>query len=133
MKTQIIIATQDDDYANHLSANLAEHHSDIIDVSVCSTTHGIQEQLAAHKHDIALLEANMIDGIDLQSIQLPILLWSEETVVPSKAEDIAKLRKYTRISKIVSSMLELYARTSSNYSGEPGAKKANITAVWSPA
>ena len=158
MKTQLLVASQDHDYTDHLSLFLAEYHSDVIDVSVCSTVTNLHEQLNTRKFDIALLEAALIDGSDLASIHLPILLWSQadninhisdgSTMSKSTGDDkydlatqdnaklphgnIKRIKKYQRISIMVSSILELYAKSKASQCGME-TKIANITAVWSPA
>ena len=131
MKVQLLIATGDCAYAEHLSKILAENHEDTVDVCVCSTTEHLKEQLALRKFDVALLEASLIGETSLQTIHLPLLLWSEEDNTLSIPLELKKVRKYQRISSMVSNILELYSK------GLPDArgsflKKARITAVWSP-
>ena len=132
MKTQLLIATSDCDYAGHLSNILSEHHADALDVSTCSTAESLREHLTARSFDVALLEASMIDDMDLRSINLPLLLWPEDENIPGEPCEFKKIRKYQRISSIVSNVLELYSKESANERGSRS-KKARITAVWSPA
>jgi len=131
MKTQLLIATGDNDYAEHLSKGLSELHADVIDVSVCGSEEHLREQLKARKFDVALLESTMIEGLDLQSIRLPLLLWSENENQAWVPDGMKRVRKYQRISSIVSDVLELYAKRLANGRGE-STKKARVTAVWSP-
>ena len=131
MKTQLLIATSDCDYADHLSAVLAENHTDAIDVAVCSEAAHLQGQLAARKYDIALFEASMVGAVELHSIRLPLLLWSEDEDTTDMAVAYGKVRKYRRISSMVSEILELYAKGQASDSS-PNTKRARITAVWSP-
>jgi len=131
MKMQLLIATNDNDYAEHLSNTLAEYHSAAIDVSVCSTTELLKEQLDSRRFDVALLEPSMTEAVDLQSINLPLLLWSED-IAHENAVDCMKIRKYQRISTMVSNILELYSGCVSN-GRSVFTKKARVTVVWSPA
>ena len=132
MRIQLLIAVEDCDYAAHLSGVLAENHADSINVSVCSSPELLPEQLATRKFDVALLDMPMIGEADLQSIHLPLILWSEEDSAQGAPEDIKRIRKYRRISTMVSEVLELYARVMKNECGSYS-KKSRITAVWSPA
>ena len=132
MKIQMLIATTDRDYTDHLSNALAEHHSDAIEVSVSSEEKLLKEQLMARTFDIALLDSSMAWAAETQSIRLPLLLWSQddkECVVP---EEIKRLNKYQRVSSIVSSVLEMYSKELVKDRG-PDLKKAKISAFWSPA
>ena len=131
VKLQLLIATDDCDYADHLSNTLAGDHADAIEVSVCSSLENLHEHLDAREFDVALLEATMIESADMQSIHLPLLLWSEEGNIPNIPGEIKKIRKYQRISTMVSSILELYAGETASEC-DSCTKRAQITAVWSP-
>ena len=132
MRIQLLIAVEDSNYAGHLSGILAENHADAINVSVCSAPELLREQLKTRKFDVALLDAAMIGGADLQSIHLPLILWSEEESSRGAPEEIKKIRKYQRISLMVSEVLEHYAKVMENECGSYS-KKSRITAIWSPA
>jgi len=131
MKTQLLVATSDAEYAEHLSNMLSEHHSDVIDVSLCRSGEKLREQLKSRKYDVALLEEDMIWEGDLLSIRLPLVLWSENEFSSEVPDGIKKIRKYQRISSMVGEVLELYAKGLKNGCG-PCSKRARITAVWSP-
>ena len=131
MKTQLLVATGDIDYAEHLSNKLAECHSDVIDVSVCVSAEHLRERLLAGKYDVALLEADMIEEADLQAIRVPLALWSENEHFSEVPDGIKKIRKYRRISALVGEVLEHYAKSLKNGSGTHS-KRARVTAVWSP-
>ena len=131
MKTQLLIATDDCDYAGHLSNILAEKHADVFDVNVYSTVEHIREQLAVRKFDVALLECNMTEGLDLESVRLPLLLCSEDENTQDISGEFKKVYKYQRISSMVSNILELYAKVLTNEHGLY-LRRARITAVWSP-
>ena len=131
MKIQLLIATCDCEYAEHLSNIFTESHTDAIDVSVCSTAEHFQEQLANRKFDVALLEPPLICETVLKTVHLPLLLWSEEEKTQHIPGDYKKIRKYQRVSSMVSNVLELYAKSLPDAQGA-FSNKAHITAVWSP-
>ena len=131
MRIQLLIATDDCDYAEHLSCILAEDHADIMDVNVCGTTEHFNKQISSKQYDIALLDTSILYEADLQSIRLPLLLWSDNEYNKQISADIKKIRKYQRISNLVSSMLELYSKGLTNIRS-PESKRARITAFWSP-
>ena len=132
MRIKLLIAAADGDYAEHLSNTLSEKYSDAFVVSVCSTAELLADMLAYQKFDAALLEASLIEGVDLRLIQLPLLLWTESAHVSGAADECTKVRKYQRISSIACDILESCAKTS--FSGrDPISQRARITAVWSPA
>ena len=132
MLIKLLIAAGDCDYTEHLSAVITENHADAIDVSVCSSASRLREILAVGKFDAALLEASMIDNIDLQPIHIPLLLRSEDDDNSAVPEEFIKVRKYQRVSSMVSDILDICARQSKSESGAY-IKRAYITAVWSPA
>ena len=132
MRIKLLIATPDTDYSEHLSSRISERHADDVDVSVCSSAECLRDLLSERKFDAALLEAPVIDSVDLQNIQLPLLLWSEDGNTPDEAVTLTKIRKYQRVSSIVSGVLEHYAKVSNDGCGfDPD--KAHITAIWSSA
>jgi len=132
MRIKLIIASADDDYVGHLSNRISEFHSDVIDVTVCSSPERLLELLSSRKFDAAMLEASFIDNMDLSGIHMPLLLWTDDENTTDAQATLRKIRKYQRISSIVADMLEKYAKVSADRRGsEP--EKAQITAVWSPA
>ena len=131
MRTQLLIASEDSSYTDHLSDYLLEQHKTVFDVIVCSGEHNLQEQLASKKIDIALLEASMFANANLKSVHLPLLLWSEGDDCNEVPENITRIRKYQRISTMVSNVLEIYAKGLSKLRN-PDARRARISAFWSP-
>jgi len=135
MRVKLLIATSDNEYAKLISDNISEFHADAIDVSICSVLEGIQETLVKRKYNVALLDMEIINHIDTGLIHLPILLWPDneenENIVDLPAE-LEKIKKHQRISSIVATILERYARIS-GYRYGIASGQANITAVWSPA
>ena len=132
MRISLLIATDDIEYAEHLSNGVSERYSDVIDVSVCWTPQRLQELLDAQKFDVALLESSMIEVADLQSIHLPMILWDDSENAVDMPNEFRRIRKYQRISSIVANVLECYSKVSKN-SRIASLEKASVTAVWSPA
>jgi cellulose biosynthesis protein BcsQ len=132
MRVKLLVATIDEVYAKLISDNLSEHHVDIIDVSICSALDGLQEAVTKRGFNVALIDATMIEYVDISLIQMPMLLWSENEAIGDMQTGVGKINKYQRVSSIVATILERYAKVSKNRQ-EPDSKYANITAVWSPA
>jgi len=138
MRIKLLIATTDVDYAGHLSERISERYADAISVSVCSSQERMGEMLAAQRYDVALLEAPLTEVADPRCIHLPMLLWTEDGSDPvdpgnpGEPGTLKRISKYQRVSSIVASVIENFAKSST---GGPGADsgKARITAVWSPA
>ena len=131
MKMKLLIATKDNDYAELLSTVLSEKYTDTINVSICTTAELLRELLAEQCFDVALLEMSLIGDIDLRSIHLPLLLWTETEPFSDSSAELKKVRKYQRISSLVSNILESYSKVSTDTYG-PDSERAYITAVWSP-
>ena len=132
MKIKLLIATDDGSYAEHLSHQILEHHSDLIDVAVCKAPERLHEMLSAAVYDAALFEGQILGDADVSMVRLPIMLSGEgegETALP---REMATMRKYQRISTTVADILQRYAHVSTGARGA-GSEKASITAVWSPA
>jgi len=131
MRINLLVVTDDGDYAGHLSEYISEHHADMMNVNICSTPECLQELLPVQKFDAALLEPYMIKYVDLHAIHLPLLLWTDEESYAEAPEELKGIRKYQRISSIVASVVEQYAAVSTAGRGVDS-EKAHITAVWSP-
>ena len=129
MKVKLLIATDDTDYAEHLSNYIAEHYSDAITVTVCTMKERLKEVLRAQSFDIALFEPLMLKDADLGAIALPIALKTDES--SEELVQTSQMIKYQRISSIVTSLFTKSAEIS-KYTIGADAKKANVTAVWSP-
>lgn len=131
MKINLLIATCDDDYTEHLSNLLSDKYKDTFFVSVCSASQSLTDILSASGYDAALLEAPMIRDTDLSPIKLPLLLWDETDNGANTQKSHTIIKKYQRVSAIASMILEYYASFSAGECG-PDAGRAFITAVWSP-
>ena len=130
MKIKLLIASDDVDYVDHLSKRLTENYSDKVDVNICTSGDKLVELLKEHKYDAAMLEVSILDGVDLGNIQLPLVLWADETNATAP-ETLKKIPKYKRISSMLANVLEQYAKVSTS-SRCAELDKANVTAVWSP-
>lgn len=132
MKIQLLIATADHSYAEHLSRELSEKYADVFGVSVCSSGERLKDLLTAHSYEIALLEPDLADGADLNAIRLPLLLRDGTSTAEMPFGAGAAVSKYQRISKMIGEILGRYAEVSPG-GGSDCAQRAKITAVWSPA
>lgn len=132
MKIRLLIATDDDSYAEHLSNHISVHHPDLIEVSVCKAPGRLQEMLAETVYDVALFEGASIRDADMGAVRLPLMLYSEDEGGAAASGSFSTIRKYQRISTLVADVLQLYAHVSAGDRAD-GPDKASITAVWSPA
>ncbi|GHU93287.1 hypothetical protein FACS1894208_02510 [Clostridia bacterium] len=131
MKIQLLIATSDKDYANHLSGVLAENHTESFDVTVCSVAERLETLLTARSFDVALLDPTLIPESGVGSVRLPLLLWDTSESDGNIGVSFGKIRKYQRISRLSSDILEEYSKAAVGIANF-GSGKARITAVWSP-
>jgi len=135
MKINLLIATVDKEYANFISDNISEKHSNKIEVFECIGIEGYKGSVSKRKFDVALVDSSLVKSVDMSMINLPILLQTDYESSDISIENIAGLglmRKHQRISSIVDEVLERYSRISGSGS-KTDSKRANITAVWSPA
>jgi cellulose biosynthesis protein BcsQ len=136
MKIQLLIAIFDRDYADHLSGVLTEKHAESFEVTVCSAAERLDAILAARMFDVALFDSALISANGYAKVRVPLLL-SDGTEAGTEAdsdgtEEIVKIRKYRRISRISGDILEEFAKVAVGTSGLGGGK-ASVTAVWAPA
>ncbi|MDR1641521.1 MAG: hypothetical protein LBT59_17650 [Clostridiales bacterium] len=128
MKIQLLIASSDKDYTEHLSGTLAEKHAESFEISVCSEIDRIEPLLSARTYDVALIDPEFSLAAGLNKARSVLLLWDEFSSFGGG--DYPKIRKYQRISRIGSDILEEYSKSSIGRSGF-GYSKGKITAVWS--
>ena len=129
MKIQLFIAIDDSDYLDHLSQVLAEQYEDTFEVSACSLADRLKDITENHRFDVALLSPDMSKRVPLQMAKLTLILWDG-----TEREDLSGqnlIRKYQRISAIVSEILRQYAEVSNDRIGFQS-DRAYITAVWAP-
>lgn len=132
MKIQLLMAINDSDYAEHLSQSLTEQYADMFEVSICSANDRLKELTDIRRFEVALLSPGLTEYTNLQMIQLPLLLWDGMTAITTQEEALKKIRKYQRISGIISEILAQYAEVSDG-KGSFDDTQTHITAVWSPA
>lgn len=133
MKIQLLLATNDQDYAEYLYAMLAKHHADMFELSLCTHTANLSAMLEKRRYDVCLLEAQADEPYDLTRVQLVLLLQGAQSSIPEALSAYARIRKYQRISCIASTILERYAQVAKARSVLDDGPRARITAVWSPA
>lgn len=132
MKVQLLIAMSDKDYVDHITRELAERWADIFELSICTSEETVQNITRTKRYDIALLDAALAQQASLSRIRMPMLLWDGMTVINDPFDGVNRIRKYQRISSIVSCVLEKYAEISDSRQFLDDAK-AKTTVVWSPA
>jgi len=135
MRIKLLIATVDIEYAALLSDNISKNHTGTIEVSICSALEGIKEMLSNRKYNVALIDMEMIQHIDSNGVHMPMLLWSEDfdnENFDDLPKDMERIKKHQRVSSIVATIFEKYAKVSGSRAGLD-MKQARITAVWSPA
>lgn len=130
MKIQLLVAISDMDYASHFARVLAKAHGDLFEVALCTSVQKLDAMLENHLFDAALFSVDIGEACSLDHIRMPLLLQGEETLSET-VKSIGVVRKYQRISSIVSDILEQYAKIDSGSHGA-AAGKAQVTVVWSP-
>jgi len=129
MKLKLLIATSDNDYAEHLSSHLSDKHGDTFEIGVASKHDNFAELLKSNRYDVALLDIDFTTIAGLSAIRLPFLL-VDNSVVASGC-DLPQMRKYQRISFMVGDILETFAKENPGVQGM-STSGGRITAVWSP-
>lgn len=132
MKIQLLIAVSDIDYAEHLSSVLSESYEDVFEVGICSDPTRLEKVSASHRFDAALLDEQMAETEAADMVRMPIVLCDGSLPVGPRGRELKKIRKYQRISAIVSEVLSSYAEVSDDLNSFNDAP-AHITVVWSPA
>jgi len=131
MRIKLLIASLDAGYAGHLSAYISEHYADSIIVSVCSSYECLKAQDGV-KYDVALLDADIADKVDIESIGLPVLMVEDIAAAPESLPQLERICKFQRITSITAELLTKFAKVSKHSLGT-NSENAQITAVWSPA
>lgn len=131
MRIQLLIASEDKDYCQHLSRVLAERYADTFEVSICSTHDKLAATLTGHRYDVALLSVQMAQDAKLDKVTLPLLLW-DDAAAEWNGQELANVRKYQRISHLTGDVLGRYAKVAGR-KNLPDSDRVRICAVWSPA
>lgn len=124
MRIRLLIASKDHDYVEHLSRMLTEKHESVFEVTTYTTPDRLMETGRKGRFDIALLEREFITAVP--DVKLCFLLCTEDF---GSLNGMRTVRKYQRISQIVSQILEGYAEIS-DASGGTG--QARVSIVWAP-
>lgn len=132
MKIQLLIATNDHEYADHLYTVLSKRQADIFELGLCSSPANLDAMLLRRTYDICLLEPAEGVQYQLDRVRLPLILQDSHTAVPEELRGLPRVKKYQRISALVSDILNCYAEAARS-SELLGQTQAKITAVWSPA
>ena len=128
---KLLIASEDKDYADHLSRVLADKWADEFTVRVCSSAESLHDAMAGGTYDIALAEVGLITAADRDMVRMPFVLVDASGISTSLTEHMRPINKYQRISSMVQKMLGQYAEVAGDIS-KISSGKAHITAVWSP-
>ena len=130
MKIHLLVASDDNDYTEHLSNVLAENYSDVFELSIASSVQSLKEQLDRRQADLALVEPEFAPEADLSRVRLSVLLWDGMKPLDKPAQTMKRVRKYQRISSMVGGLLELYAEVFSDRAVEE--RLGKITVIWGP-
>ncbi|MCL2424923.1 MAG: hypothetical protein FWD05_01145 [Oscillospiraceae bacterium] len=131
MRIKLIVATEDINYSKQISDNISEFHADAIEISISNSAKGVQEMLSKRNYDVALADTLLINDINTDSVNMPLLLCSENDCFTNIPEGVGIINKHQRISSIVAVVFEQYAKISKGRNINSGT--TNITTVWSPA
>lgn len=130
MKIQLLVASGDSDYTEHLSNVLTENYADVFELSIASSVQSLIELLGRRQADLALVEPEFAQAVDLSRVRLSVLLWDGMKPLDKPVETMKRVRKYQRISSIAGSLMELYAEFFSSSTSEE--RLGRITVVWGP-
>jgi len=130
MKIRLLIATADKGYTDHLSNTISKRFADTLELSICSSIERLADLTSANRYDAALLDPDFVAAVEPGCIEVPFLL-IDELEHSFESGEMKRIRKYQRISAIAGQILESCAETGKRAGAD--AKKAQVTAVWSPA
>ncbi len=128
---RLLVVSSDIDYVEHLSRYIAKKYADEILPNICTNQESFRSLAESQNYDLALVEPQMFNGISMRRIRLPLVLHDATDPEASDGVDMTRINKYQRITSMIREMLELLAKVSPN--SEHLDKRAQITAVWSPA
>ena len=131
MRIRLLIGIADADYSNFLSDVLMDQYSETFDVSVCTTETRFLSTIDSGRMDVALADDSFLDALGNHPTNVMIFRIADKQN-SNISENIRSIKKYQRISNIMSTVIEQYAR----YSGKRVSddySKAKVTMVWSPA
>lgn len=70
MKIQLLVASGDSDYTEHLSNVLTENYADVFELSIASSVQSLIELLGRRQADLALMEPEFAQAVDLSRVRL---------------------------------------------------------------
>lgn len=131
MVLKIAIADKNEEYVERLLGVLEEYEE--LNISVFTDETALEQALMSRTFDVLLFDASVYNGYaNGNKKTLQILLLDEEKGVPEQFQNVRKIRKYQRISKIYQQILEVYAEVCGDMGTIVGQKKTAIIAVYSP-
>ena len=129
MKIRLILATSDKEYAERFAAGVSDSHG-TMEISVCTNLEKLGELVQEEYYDICLADPEALAKFNHDFVKLTVTLWNTHANGALGENTPHRVRKYQRISSIVSQLIRMYADVAdkSALSGNP----ADITVVWSP-
>lgn len=131
MRIRLFLAIDDAGYLDHLTRELSVRYSEVITVTACSNRDHAQTMLTRQKYDVILLDEAFGVLADQCTAPLVLFLWDSFNADDTFAQELPKIRKYQRVSSLVSQIQEHYASVAAS-NGILDERKAQIVAVWSP-
>ena len=130
MKIRLILATNDREYAQRFTAGMSDTLN-TMSISICTNLLNLKDMLREGNYDICLADPDVVPELRSEDVKLAVMLWSPQADQSLAGQNYPKVKKYQRISSIVSQLIRLYAEVADQYAGS--GDSANITVVWSPA
>lgn len=131
MNISIAIADANTEYVDRLSEVLQQYND--LSIFIYTNVEKLEEAIVKKHFDVVLFDADFCDRrIAFLDTKLPICFFNEESANLSLYLDIAKVRKYQRISNIYKDIVRLYADKAGISSGIDQSQNTKILAVYSP-
>ncbi len=130
MKIRLIIVTKEREYAE-LFYDGAASKRDLVDIDICTSYEKLDAMLQQGRYDVVLAERDAVDYVDPSRVKLILLLWNQKQGMSEYVQEMPMVKKYQRISGILSDVQGQYAKVAPEHFG--ASDKGRITAVWSPA
>ena len=131
MKIQLLIASGDQDYVDHLCGVLADKYADVFEVRVYSSSAHLRS-FQSRGYDVAIVDMSFSLEDIVLPVRLMLQLWDGNAHEFTDDEITGKVKKYQRISSLVENILEQFAGISTG-AGVTSGERAQIVVSWSPA
>lgn len=132
MLIRLAIADSDQEYLARLSNVMGEYED--VSLSIYTDRRSLEEALQSKRFDVLLFDSDIFEGqISVGKKTVAVMLLDEEKFIPESLQNYHKIKKYQRISRIYSQILELYADVSPKVSGVVGEHEARSIGFYSPA